>query len=116
MSGVHPGPGFQDLLWVTGSPGQCMPYFCGMLYTPYAMYPSMLCTLVCYVSLSATLCVWYGHPSLPPSSPGLVSEWHVVISSGIPFLVSPECSEESAGGIGTQYNLSALSFLTTVSI
>lgn len=82
-----------------------MPYFCGMLGTP-----------VCYVPHSAARCVWYGHPSLPPSSPGLVSEWHVVISSGIPFLVSLECSEGSAGSICTQYGLSALSLLTTVSI
>lgn len=77
-----------------------MPYFCGMLYVPH----------------SAAWCVWYGRPSLPPSSPGLVSEWYVVRSSGIPFLVSPECSEGAAGGICAWYGLSVLSLLTTVSI
>lgn len=69
-----------------------MPYFCGMLHT-----------------LSAALCVWYSRPSLPPTSPGLGSEWHVVRSSGMPFLVSPGCSEGAVGGIYTQYSLSALS-------
>lgn len=70
VSRVHPDPGFQDLPWVTGSPGQCMPYFCGML-----------CTLVCYVPHSAAWCVWYGHPSLLPSSPAwyLSGTWSYLV-------------------------------------
>lgn len=54
-SGVHPDPGFPDLLWVTGSPGQRMPYFCGMLGTP-------LSSPVCLVWLPQppTISFWPG--------------------------------------------------------